>query len=94
MEFKAKIGGKIWNFILTEEHEELGNADNGSCDNPDRVGKRIVVRDGLSQKKELDIFIHEMLHAAIWVADESWVEKTAQEMAHVLYDVMKWRKTL
>lgn len=63
----------------------------GSCDPPDRKPRFILISDGLSPERELDVFIHEMLHAALWDLDETAVAETATDMARAIrqfYDNM------
>lgn len=56
----------------------------GSCDPPDRKPRFILISEGLSLERELDVFIHEMLHAALWDLDETAVAETATDIARAL----------
>ena len=56
----------------------------GSCDPPDRKPRFILISEGLSIERELDVFIHEMLHAAVWDLDETAVAETATDIAKAL----------
>jgi len=83
---RIKIGNKYWNLIFTELDEETG----GECDSPDTNGKEIRIATDLKKQDELEIIIHELLHAADWAKDEEWVEVIADDIARVLWK-LGWR---
>ena len=83
---RIKIGNKYWNLIFTELDEETG----GECDSPDTNGKEIRIATDLKKQDELEIIIHELLHAADWSKDEEWVEVIADDIARVLWK-LGWR---
>jgi hypothetical protein len=56
----------------------------GECDAPDMPGKEIRIRRGLRPERELDVLIHEMVHAALWDLDESAVEELATDITRAL----------
>ena len=56
----------------------------GSCDPPERKDRKILISEGLTKERELDVFIHEMLHAAFWDLDENAVAETATDIARAL----------
>lgn len=84
---RIKIGNKYWNLIFTELDEETG----GECDSPDTNGKEIRIATDLKKQDELEIIIHELLHAADWSKDEEWVEVIADDIARVL-SKLGWKK--
>ena len=48
-------------------------------------GRYIVnVRPGLTSERELEVVIHELLHAADWTKDESWVHEAGEDISRVL----------
>lgn len=55
-----------------------------SCDPPDRTRRTICICDGLTPERELDVLIHEMLHAAYWDLDEAAIAETATDIAKAL----------
>lgn len=79
---RIKICGKIWQlrFVPT-----LGDGKAGDCDPPEAKSKTIRVLSRLRGERQLDILIHEMLHAADWHRSEEWVEETASDIARSLY---------
>ena len=83
---RIKIGNKYWNLIFTELDEETG----GECDSPDTNGKQIRIATDLKKQDELEVIIHELLHAADWSKDEEWVEVIADDIARVLWK-LGWR---
>ena len=84
---RIKIGSKYWNLVFTELDEETG----GECDSPDTNGKEIRIATDLTKQDELEIIIHELLHAADWSKDEEWVEVIADDIARVLWK-LGWKK--
>ena len=55
-----------------------------SCDPPDRTRRAICISEGLTPERELDVLIHEMLHAAYWDLDETAIAETATDVAKAL----------
>lgn len=68
----------------------LGDA-RGDCDPPDAPNKCIRIASGLKGKEELEVLIHECMHAAQWHLDEEFVEKISLDLANVLWR-FGWRK--
>jgi hypothetical protein len=64
-----------------------GVESDASCDPPDRTRRTIRIREGLSPERELDVLIHEMLHAAYWDLCEEAIEATATDIAHALFEL-------
>ena len=85
---RIKIGGKYWKLIFSK----LRGDYLGKCDAPDTNDKKIRISKNLEEVEELDVLIHELLHAADWYKDEEWVERTASEIAKVLWK-LGWRKS-
>ena len=84
---RIKIGGKYWNLVFTELDEETG----GECDSPDTNGKEIRIATDIKNQDELEVIIHELLHAADWSKDEEWVEVIADDIARTLWK-LGWKK--
>jgi len=84
------INNLKWNLSFTNR---LYHKDDGACSDPTNItGKRrIRVRDSLTGERRLVVLLHEMLHAADWSKDETWVEKIAEDIGKVLYDC-GWRR--
>lgn len=73
----------------------------GSCDPPPvptvapavaRKQRFILIAEGLSPERELDVFIHEMLHASVWDLDETAVAETATDIARALCQFYEFTK--
>ena len=84
---RVRIGNKYWNLIFTKLDETTG----GECDSPDTVNKQIRISNDIPDEEELDIVIHEFLHAADWSKDEEWVEQIAYDLSHILLK-LGWKK--
>ena len=76
---RVKVLGKVWSF----ERRAL-TKDDGHCDPPSQAGKRIIVDSRLHGERELDVILHELLHAADWSKDEEWVDSLASDLARIL----------
>jgi hypothetical protein len=84
---RIKVGGKYWELSFRKMRGDYL----GRCDAPDTHGKKIRISKDLEKLEELDVILHELLHAADWHKDEEWVEQTASEISHVLWK-LGWRK--
>ena len=64
----------------------------GDCDPPTAKNKTIRISNKLPEREELEVTIHECLHAADWHKDEvSWIEPVADDIARLLWK-LGWRK--
>ena len=84
---RIKVGNKYWNLVFIELVENTG----GECDSPDTKGKEIRISTDLQREEELEVVIHELLHASDWSKDEEWVEEIAQDISNVLMR-LGWKK--
>jgi hypothetical protein len=78
---QVRMFGKRWRLRFVPN---LG-ANRGDCDGPAQARKEIRVASGLRGEERLEVLIHEMVHAAGWHIDESFVERFAQDAARVLW---------
>ena len=76
----AQLVGKRWALRFVPRL----HAD-GRCDAPDVRGKQILIANRLRGKRQLDVLIHEMLHACNWQIDESYISQMASDIAQVLW---------
>jgi hypothetical protein len=81
---RVRILAKFWRFLRVPACELSKGAD-GECDDPSTPGKCIKVWDKLSGERELEVTIHELLHAADWHKDETWVRSVAADATRVLW---------
>jgi len=83
-DFTTTINGRRYRVVF----KYSGNDNFGMCMNPSLVRRTITIPPQLlhpdRDKELLSIAIHEALHAADWDKDESWIENTAIELAHLL----------
>ena len=84
---RIKVGNKYWNLVFIELDENTG----GECDSPDTKGNEIRISTDLQREEELEVGIHELLHASDWSKDEEWVEEIAQDISNVLMR-LGWKK--
>jgi hypothetical protein len=58
----------------------------GACEEkPARGLRRIFIDPRARNCKELELYIHECLHAGDWHKSEEWVDKFARDMARTLW---------
>lgn len=57
----------------------------GDCDPPTRAKKEIRVDPRLQGEERLEVLLHEMVHAAGWHIDETFVEQFAADAARALW---------
>ena len=77
---RVKLLGKVWNLRFAPNL-----ANRGECDAPTQTAKEIRVASQLRGEERLEILIHEMVHAAGWHLDESFVERFAADVARALW---------
>ena len=65
----------------------------GDCDPPDVKNKMIRIAEDLPPSEELEVTIHEALHACDWYKDEEWVELAAKDISRMLFR-LGWRRVL
>lgn len=76
-----RLMGKRWHLRRVPN---LGD-NRGDCDNPEQPGKEIRILTKLEGEEELEVLLHEMLHASNWHLDEPFIERCAADMARVLW---------
>ena len=77
---RITILGKRWNLRFAPN---MG--DRGDCDPPTATNKEIRIASSLRCEERLEVLIHEMVHAAGWHIDETFVEQFACDVARVLW---------
>ena len=75
---RCRLRGRYW----TITRGKLDKTQDGLCDASTR---RITIRQSLTEERELDVLIHEMLHACHWDLDEEAIEETAHDLARLLW---------
>lgn len=81
------IRGNRWRVLDVVKHK---GPELGYCTNPALDRELAIPIDG-DTEDELNVIIHETLHASCFDLDESCVEETATSIAHVLWR-LGWRK--
>jgi hypothetical protein len=77
---RIKVLGKLWRLRFAPN---MG--DRGDCDEPDQRGKEIRIASSLRGEERLEVLIHEIVHAAGWHIDETFVERFARDAARALW---------
>lgn len=82
---------KYYELVFRRKVDKL-NKYHGLCDAPWRKRKKITIKDNLSERRELEALIHEMLHACDFSKSEEWVQQAGKDISTVLWK-LGWRKT-
>jgi hypothetical protein len=79
---RVTVLGKVWQLRFAPNM-----ANRGDCEPPDKRGKEIRISSSLRGEQRLEVLVHELLHAAGWHIDESFVEQFARDAARTLWRV-------
>lgn len=79
---RVRVLGKAWQLRFAPNM-----ANHGDCEPPHKCGKKIRISSSLRGEQRLEVLIHELLHAAGWHIDESFVEQFARDAARTLWRV-------
>ena len=77
---RVEILGRRWNLVYRRLRD-----NRGECDPPEQCKKEIRVANDLRGQEELEVLLHEMVHAAGWHLDEEYVQKFADDVSQVLW---------
>jgi len=64
----------------------------GACSQPTDKNKAIWIDKRLKGEHELEILLHEMMHACDWQKDEEFIGRSAKDIARALWRI-GFRKT-
>lgn len=78
---RVRILGKQWTI---QDGVKLPDGVYGDCDPPETPRRKIRLRKGMSERRRLEVLLHECLHAADWHKDEAWVGEVARDLAIIL----------
>jgi len=79
---RVTVLGKVWQLRFAPNM-----ANRGDCEPPDKRGKEIRISSSLQGEQRLEVLVHELMHAAGWHLDESFVEQFARDAARTLWRV-------
>ena len=75
---RCRLRGRYWSIVRGKLDSKL----DGLCDANTRI---ITVRPSLTGERELEVLIHEMLHACHWDLGEEAITETSEDLARVLF---------
>jgi hypothetical protein len=90
-ETRVKINGRWWRIRLVPARC-LPTDTLGDCDHPPGRHPTIRIRQALSQRRMVEITVHELLHACLPSLDESCVTDTAAVIGRALFS-LGYRRT-
>ena len=64
----------------------------GFCEHPSEKAKKIVIDKNLTDEAELEVLVHEMIHACFFDLSEDSVNQSAADVARALWR-LGYRKT-
>lgn len=73
----------MWHLVHTKV---LPSDVDGECDSPNTKKKQIRIRKDLKDQSLLDVYVHELTHAALWDLGEGPVASLANAVAHELWN--------
>ena len=79
---RIKLRGKHWDFRFERIRDMRGY-----CEPPTKASKKIVVEQRLGGYEQLEVIIHEALHACHWDHCEEAIEETAADVARLLWNL-------
>ena len=82
---RVLVRGKVWHLIHVKHIPSDDGEVDGECDSPTTKGKKIKIVKGLSEQRLLDVYVHEVTHAALWDLGEGPVASLANAVAHELW---------
>lgn len=74
------IRGRCWRFLRRRLRTDFGR-----CYHPRALAKQIIVASHLTGEQELEVTLHELLHAAYWDLSEEAVTEGGQDIARALW---------
>ena len=77
---RATILGKRWQLNF---YPNLGDKL-GDCTDPEKPHRQIRIKQGMPDQEQLEILLHELLHASNWSLDEAHVGQVASDFARIL----------
>jgi len=78
------ILGKTWQLVHSKRINKAN--DRGLCDDHAAYkNPKISIKRCLCGEERLEVYIHEMLHAANWHIDEGFVKKFSEDVARELW---------
>jgi hypothetical protein len=83
---RVRIRGRYFNLSF----DRLPPTHDGICNYADR---QVKIRKTLRGERQLEVIIHELLHAAHWDLDETAVTETAEDLARILWRLGYRRST-
>ena len=75
---KRVINDELWTFV-----DNYIPGHDGDCDKDD---KTIRIQEGISEKRRLEVTLHETLHAFCWLLSEESVTRFAEELSEILVE--------
>lgn len=80
--FRFTIRGKTYTILFVSPKKLKGSR--GDCDSPKYKKPVIRIANDLGEKLELEILVHEILHACFFDLDEEPVTQAAKDISKIL----------
>lgn len=87
--YKISINGSQWRLRFVDPGPWTFDEPMGECSHPESSKKEILISNKLEGKELVEIIIHEMLHASMWIVSEETVDQTAKDISNALIIILK-----
>jgi len=87
--YKISINGTKWRLRFVDPGPWTFDEPMGECSHPDSDMKEILISNKLKGQELVEIIIHEMLHASMWIVSEETVDQTAKDISKALIIILK-----
>jgi len=87
--YKISINGERWRLRFVDPGPWTFEEPMGECSHPKSNKKEILISNKLRGKELVEIIIHEMLHASMWIVSEETVDQTAKDISDALIIILK-----
>ena len=94
MKFKNSQGVGYEIVFRKPSKRYYGKDCDGFCTPPDGAAPKIFINPHRTNQTQLNTIIHEVAHAFFWDKSEKDIKSYANTMSRLLYNKLKWRKTL
>ena len=94
MKFKNSQGVGYEIIFRKPDERHFGKDCDGICTDPSNKCPKIHINPHRTDQTQLNTLIHEVAHAFFWDKSEKEVRAYADTMSRLLYNELKWRKSL
>ena len=87
--YTVKINNVEWTIRMVDPGPWTFDTPMGECSHPESNKREILISNRLEGEELVEIIIHEMLHASMWIVSEETVDQTAKDISQALAIITK-----